>query len=150
MADLSGADGHIGVAGAPQTGKSTLLRSLILALDLRRGGVCVDARGRPRQLAALPPLLRVRGRSGERGDRASPAARRGVPAGRRDRHLREHRRRLQLAARAQGPPRPPRRRPRPPRTPGSPLVLTVSPPEPGTGRATLALQGKSGASALQP
>ncbi|MCG6495623.1 type VII secretion protein EccCa [Kitasatospora sp. A2-31] len=34
VADLSGADGHVGVAGAPQTGKSTLLRSLILALAL--------------------------------------------------------------------------------------------------------------------
>ncbi|MEH0581030.1 type VII secretion protein EccCa [Streptomyces sp. B21-108] len=34
VADLSGADGHVGVAGAPQTGKSTLLRSLILSLAL--------------------------------------------------------------------------------------------------------------------
>ncbi|MFF0410529.1 type VII secretion protein EccCa [Kitasatospora sp. NPDC004745] len=34
VADLSGADGHIGVVGAPQTGKSTLLRTLILALAL--------------------------------------------------------------------------------------------------------------------
>ncbi len=34
IADLSGADGHVGVAGAPQTGKSTLLRTLILALAL--------------------------------------------------------------------------------------------------------------------
>ncbi|WP_431910276.1 type VII secretion protein EccCa [Micromonospora carbonacea] len=32
VADLSGADGHVGVAGAPQSGKSTLLRTLILAL----------------------------------------------------------------------------------------------------------------------
>ncbi|KXK60067.1 secretion protein EccC [Micromonospora rosaria] len=30
--DLSGADGHIGIAGAPQSGKSALLRSVILAL----------------------------------------------------------------------------------------------------------------------
>ena len=34
VADLSGADGHVGIAGAPQTGKSTLLRSLILSLAL--------------------------------------------------------------------------------------------------------------------
>lgn len=34
VADLSGADGHVGVAGAPQSGKSTLLRSLILSLAL--------------------------------------------------------------------------------------------------------------------
>ncbi|MFI9009984.1 type VII secretion protein EccCa [Actinosynnema sp. NPDC053489] len=31
-ADLSGSDGHVGVVGAPQTGKSTLLRTLVLAL----------------------------------------------------------------------------------------------------------------------
>ncbi len=34
VADLSGADGHIGVVGAPQTGKSTLLRTLMLSLAL--------------------------------------------------------------------------------------------------------------------
>jgi len=34
IADLRGADGHVAVAGAPQTGKSTLLRTLILALSL--------------------------------------------------------------------------------------------------------------------
>ncbi|MFJ6837872.1 type VII secretion protein EccCa [Streptomyces sp. NPDC091209] len=34
VADLSGADGHVGVVGAPQTGKSTLLRSLMLSLAL--------------------------------------------------------------------------------------------------------------------
>jgi S-DNA-T family DNA segregation ATPase FtsK/SpoIIIE len=32
--DLGGADGHVGIAGAPQSGKSALLRSLILALAL--------------------------------------------------------------------------------------------------------------------
>ncbi|SDT10054.1 type VII secretion protein EccCa [Actinoplanes derwentensis] len=34
VADLNGADGHVGIAGAPQSGKSTLLRSLILSLAL--------------------------------------------------------------------------------------------------------------------
>ncbi|NUL06558.1 type VII secretion protein EccCa [Streptomyces lunaelactis] len=34
VADLSGGDGHVGVVGAPQTGKSTLLRTLILSLAL--------------------------------------------------------------------------------------------------------------------
>jgi S-DNA-T family DNA segregation ATPase FtsK/SpoIIIE len=34
VADLSGADGHVGIAGAPQSGKSTLLRTLVLALAL--------------------------------------------------------------------------------------------------------------------
>ncbi|MFD8542571.1 type VII secretion protein EccCa [Streptomyces sp. NPDC059649] len=34
VADLSGADGHIGLVGAPQTGKSTMLRTLILSLAL--------------------------------------------------------------------------------------------------------------------
>jgi S-DNA-T family DNA segregation ATPase FtsK/SpoIIIE len=34
VADLGGADGHVGIAGAPQSGKSTLLRSLMLALAL--------------------------------------------------------------------------------------------------------------------
>ncbi|MEU8718391.1 type VII secretion protein EccCa [Streptomyces sp. NPDC048663] len=34
VADLSGADGHMALAGAPQTGKSTMLRTLMLALAL--------------------------------------------------------------------------------------------------------------------
>jgi DNA segregation ATPase FtsK/SpoIIIE, S-DNA-T family len=34
IADLSGAEGHVGVAGAPQTGKSTLLRTLVMSLAL--------------------------------------------------------------------------------------------------------------------
>jgi S-DNA-T family DNA segregation ATPase FtsK/SpoIIIE len=34
MADLSGADGHVAVVGAPQSGKSTLVRNLVLALAL--------------------------------------------------------------------------------------------------------------------
>jgi S-DNA-T family DNA segregation ATPase FtsK/SpoIIIE len=34
VADVSGADGHVAVVGAPQTGKSTLLRTFILSLAL--------------------------------------------------------------------------------------------------------------------
>ncbi|MFE7606900.1 type VII secretion protein EccCa [Streptomyces celluloflavus] len=34
LADLGGAGGHVGIAGGPQSGKSTLLRSLITALAL--------------------------------------------------------------------------------------------------------------------
>ncbi|RSS68498.1 type VII secretion protein EccCa [Streptomyces sp. WAC06614] len=34
VADLGGADGHIGIAGAPQSGKSTLIRTLMTALAL--------------------------------------------------------------------------------------------------------------------
>jgi S-DNA-T family DNA segregation ATPase FtsK/SpoIIIE len=34
VADVSGADGHVGVVGGPQAGKSTLLRTLILGLAL--------------------------------------------------------------------------------------------------------------------
>jgi S-DNA-T family DNA segregation ATPase FtsK/SpoIIIE len=34
VADLDGGSGHVGVVGAPQTGKSTLLRTLILSLAL--------------------------------------------------------------------------------------------------------------------
>ncbi len=34
MAELSGAGGHVGIAGGPQSGKSTLVRDLIMALAL--------------------------------------------------------------------------------------------------------------------
>ena len=34
LADVSGAGGHVGVAGGPQTGKSTLLRTLVCSLAL--------------------------------------------------------------------------------------------------------------------
>ncbi|MER5963487.1 type VII secretion protein EccCa [Streptomyces sp. NPDC002057] len=33
-ADLGGADGHVGIAGAPQSGKSTLIRTLMVSLAL--------------------------------------------------------------------------------------------------------------------
>ena len=34
IADLSGADGHVAVVGAPQSGKSTLLRTLVMSLAM--------------------------------------------------------------------------------------------------------------------
>ena len=34
IVDLNGAEGHIGIAGAPQSGKSTLVRTVVLALAL--------------------------------------------------------------------------------------------------------------------
>ncbi|MFI9328933.1 type VII secretion protein EccCa [Kitasatospora sp. NPDC052868] len=34
VADLSGADGHVGIAGGPQSGKSTLIRTLLTGLAL--------------------------------------------------------------------------------------------------------------------
>ncbi|OJF12036.1 type VII secretion protein EccCa [Couchioplanes caeruleus] len=34
IVNLAGADGHVGIAGAPQSGKSTLLRTLVLSLAL--------------------------------------------------------------------------------------------------------------------
>ncbi|MFF7189956.1 type VII secretion protein EccCa [Streptomyces sp. NPDC008222] len=60
VADLSGADGHIGLVGAPQTGKSTMLRTLMMSLALMHtpeevqfycldfgGGVLVSTAGLP-------------------------------------------------------------------------------------------------------
>ena len=48
--DLAGAGGHVGVAGAPQTGKSTLLRTLVLSLAVSHSPVqlqvyCLDLGG---------------------------------------------------------------------------------------------------------
>jgi DNA segregation ATPase FtsK/SpoIIIE, S-DNA-T family len=58
-ADLSGATGHVGVAGAPQTGKSTLLRTLVLSLALTHTPqeaqfYCLDFGGGLASLAGLP------------------------------------------------------------------------------------------------
>jgi S-DNA-T family DNA segregation ATPase FtsK/SpoIIIE len=59
IADLSGAGGHVGVAGAPQTGKSTLLRTLILSLALTHTPqeiqfYCLDFGGGLASTAGLP------------------------------------------------------------------------------------------------
>jgi S-DNA-T family DNA segregation ATPase FtsK/SpoIIIE len=59
LADLRGADGHVGVAGAPQTGKSTLLRTLILSLALTHSPrdvqfYCLDFGGALASVAGLP------------------------------------------------------------------------------------------------
>ncbi|GAB2649000.1 type VII secretion protein EccC [Saccharopolyspora gloriosae] len=55
--DLSGAEGHIGVAGGPQAGKSTLVRTLIAALALNHSArevqfYCLDFGG-----GSLAPLV---------------------------------------------------------------------------------------------
>ena len=62
MADLSGVGGHVGVAGGPQSGKSTLLRTLVCALSLTHAPtevqfLCLDFGGG--SLAALSRLPHV-------------------------------------------------------------------------------------------
>ena len=59
IADLSGSSGHVGVAGAPQTGKSALLRTLILSLALTHTPrevqfYCLDFGGGLASTAGLP------------------------------------------------------------------------------------------------
>jgi S-DNA-T family DNA segregation ATPase FtsK/SpoIIIE len=68
VADLSGAAGHVGVVGATQTGKSTLIRSLIAALALTNTPAqaqfyCLDfGGGALAPLAGLPHVGGVCGR----------------------------------------------------------------------------------------
>ncbi|PBC71092.1 S-DNA-T family DNA segregation ATPase FtsK/SpoIIIE [Streptomyces sp. TLI_235] len=73
IADLAGAGGHVGVAGAPQSGKSTLLRSLIAGLALTHTPAevqfyCLDfGGGTLSTLRSLPHVGGVTGRhDGER------------------------------------------------------------------------------------
>ncbi|WP_407916403.1 type VII secretion protein EccCa [Kitasatospora sp. NE20-6] len=68
FADLSGAGGHVGIAGAPQSGKSNLLRALILSLALTHTPAevqfyCLDfGGGTLSALRALPHMGGVTGR----------------------------------------------------------------------------------------
>ncbi|ANH95198.1 secretion protein EccC [Streptomyces sp. SAT1] len=67
-ADLSGAGGHVGIAGGPQSGKSTLIRTLIAALALTHTPrevqfYCLDfGGGALTGLAGLPHVGQVTGR----------------------------------------------------------------------------------------
>jgi S-DNA-T family DNA segregation ATPase FtsK/SpoIIIE len=76
MVDLSGVGGHVGIAGGPQSGKSTLLRSLICALALTHTPseiqfYCLDfGGGTLAGLAGLPHVGSVCGRlDGDRVNR---------------------------------------------------------------------------------
>ncbi|MFF3392746.1 type VII secretion protein EccCa [Streptomyces sp. NPDC002669] len=68
LADLSGAGGHVGIAGGPQSGKSTLVRTLITALALTHTPrdvqfYCLDfGGGTLTSLTGLPHVGGVTGR----------------------------------------------------------------------------------------
>lgn len=68
MADLSGQGGHVGIAGGPQSGKSTMLRTLIASLSLTHSPrevqfYCLDfGGGTLTGLAGLPHVGGVTGR----------------------------------------------------------------------------------------
>ncbi len=69
LVDVSGAAGNVAVVGAPQTGKTTAVRTLVTALaathDPRRTQVyCLDFGGGLADLAALPHVGTVAGRAG--------------------------------------------------------------------------------------
>ncbi|MGQ0774726.1 MAG: type VII secretion protein EccCa [Pseudonocardiales bacterium] len=65
--DLEGAGGHVGIAGGPRSGKSTLLRALIAALALRHTPAevqffCLDFSGTLFGMAGLPHIGGIAGR----------------------------------------------------------------------------------------
>ncbi|WP_067972400.1 type VII secretion protein EccCa [Nocardiopsis trehalosi] len=71
-AKLTGAGGHVGIAGGPQSGKSTMLASLVLGLAVLNTPAqvqfyCIDCGGGVLQtLSGLPHVGSVTGRSDER------------------------------------------------------------------------------------
>jgi S-DNA-T family DNA segregation ATPase FtsK/SpoIIIE len=67
IADLAGPDGHVAVAGAPQSGKSTVLRTLIMSLALTHTPeevqfYCLDFGGGLASMAGLPHVGSVAAR----------------------------------------------------------------------------------------
>ncbi|WP_159940996.1 MULTISPECIES: type VII secretion protein EccCa [unclassified Nocardiopsis] len=72
VADLSGAGGHVGIAGGPQSGKSTLMASLVLGLALRNTPAQVQFYGIDcgggvlHALSGLPHMGSVAARTDER------------------------------------------------------------------------------------
>ncbi|MFW6642313.1 type VII secretion protein EccCa [Nocardiopsis algeriensis] len=72
VADLSGAGGHVGIAGGPQSGKSTMLATLVLALAVRNTPAQVQFYGIDcgggvlNSLSGLPHVGSVASRTDER------------------------------------------------------------------------------------